>query len=232
MKKILLLLTILFMSVITTACINTFAVQELNNKATEYMNKGDVEAAICRLKASLDLDDSIYQTHYNLGVAYISAGRYDDAINELERTIALKETFYNAYYSKAIALENKAYTIMSGDEEEEMPIETVVSFVNALQDAIDAFNTYLVKNVEAKETAQVNDKISEINNKIKKMTDRYDVASFQEEGEEASYDEYTEETTEENQESVEQPQEEASDENQITEEEAPQEESKEAPQEG
>ena len=62
MKKIFLLITILFVSVISTACINNLAVQELNNKAKEYMANGETEKAICRLRSSIDLDDSIFET--------------------------------------------------------------------------------------------------------------------------------------------------------------------------
>ena len=61
MKKVLLLFAILFVSVMTTACINNLAIQELNNKAVKYMDNGDSETAICRLKSSLDLDDEIYE---------------------------------------------------------------------------------------------------------------------------------------------------------------------------
>ena len=41
MKKALFLVTILTLSVLSTACINNLAVQELNNKAAEYMKKGE-----------------------------------------------------------------------------------------------------------------------------------------------------------------------------------------------
>ena len=58
MKKAFLLATILLISVITTACINNFAVQELNNKAKTFMEQGDYISAIERLKSSVDLDDS------------------------------------------------------------------------------------------------------------------------------------------------------------------------------
>ena len=46
MKKAFLLLTVLLISVLSTACINNFAVQELNNKAKEFMDKGDYSSAI------------------------------------------------------------------------------------------------------------------------------------------------------------------------------------------
>ena len=61
MQKLLSILLLLFISVVTTACINNFAVQELNNKAKEYLDKGDTQTAICRLKSSLDLDNTVFQ---------------------------------------------------------------------------------------------------------------------------------------------------------------------------
>ena len=70
MKKAFLLASILFVSVISTACINNFAVQELNNKAKEFMDKGDYVSAIERLKSSVDLDGSVFETQYNLAQKY------------------------------------------------------------------------------------------------------------------------------------------------------------------
>ena len=103
MKKALLIVSILFIAVITTACINNIAVQELNNKAAEYMQKGDYESAMNRLQASLDLDNTMYQTYYNLGVAAIGANKYEVAIDALEGGIKIKPDFYDFYYSLGVA---------------------------------------------------------------------------------------------------------------------------------
>ena len=103
MKKALLIVSILFAAVISTACINNIAVQELNNKAAEYMQKGDYESAMNRLQASLDLDNTMYQTYYNLGVAAIGANKYDVAIGALEGGIKIKPDFYDFYYSLGVA---------------------------------------------------------------------------------------------------------------------------------
>ena len=62
MKKALMIASVLFIAVVSTACINNMAVQELNNKAAEYMQKGDYESAMNRLQASLDLDSTMYET--------------------------------------------------------------------------------------------------------------------------------------------------------------------------
>lgn len=97
------IVSILFVAVISTACINNIAVQELNNKASEYMQKGDYEAAINRLQASLDLDSTMYQTYYNLGVAAISANKYELAVDALNKGLKIKPDFNDFYYSLGVA---------------------------------------------------------------------------------------------------------------------------------
>ena len=114
MKKAFLLASILFISVISTACINNFAVQELNNKAKDFMDKGDYVSAIERLKSSVDLDGSVFETQYNLAVAYTKAEDYENAIKTYQTAIKLNPDFADAYYSLAVCEENLAKDIISG----------------------------------------------------------------------------------------------------------------------
>lgn len=114
MKKALLLVSILFISVISTACINNFAVQELNNKAKGFMDKGDYQAAIERLKSSIDLDGSVFETRYNLAVAYTKAEDYANAVEAYNEAIKLNPDFADSYYSLAVCEENLAKDIISG----------------------------------------------------------------------------------------------------------------------
>lgn len=115
MKKAFLLASVLFISVISTACINNFAVQELNNKAKDFMDKGDYVSAIERLKSSVDLDGSVFETQYNLAVAYTKAEDYANAVKTYNDAIKLNPDFADAYYSLAVAEENLAKDIISGD---------------------------------------------------------------------------------------------------------------------
>ena len=103
MKKALMIVSVLAIAVISTACINNIAVQELNNKAAEFMQKGDYESAMNRLQASIDLDATMYETHYNLGVAAINAKKYDKAIEALENGIKIKPDYADFYYSLGVA---------------------------------------------------------------------------------------------------------------------------------
>lgn len=115
MKKAFLLASILFISVISTACINNFAVQELNNKAKDFMDKGDYVSAIERLKSSIDLDGTVFETQYNLAVAYTKAEDYSNAIKTYNDAIKLNPNFPDAYYSLAVCEENLAKDIIAGE---------------------------------------------------------------------------------------------------------------------
>ena len=106
MKKALLIASVLFIAVISTACINNIAVQELNNKAAEYMQKGDYESAMNRLQASIDLDATMYETYYNLGIAATNAKKYETAIEAFENGLKIKPDYPNFYYSLAVAQVN------------------------------------------------------------------------------------------------------------------------------
>ena len=176
MKKVLLLFTVLIVSVMTTACINNLAIQELNNKAAEYMDKGDTETAICRLKSSLDLDNEVYQTHYNLAVAYNNTGEYENSLEECKKVLELKPDFYDAYYTMATAKEAIAYNAI---EKENLTQDDIDKFNNLAQDAVDTYNEYLVKKIDAEDTEQINNKINELNEKIKEYTQIYEKTNQQ-----------------------------------------------------
>ena len=89
MKKAVFIVAILFVAVVSTACINNIAVQELNNAAEISMSKGDYDSAIQKLEACIDLDNNMFETYYNLGVAYIEARQFNKAIESLEKSIKL-----------------------------------------------------------------------------------------------------------------------------------------------
>lgn len=188
MKKVVLLITILFVSVISTACINNLAVQELNNKAKEYMANGETEKAICRLRSSIDLDTSIFETHYNLGVALIEVKEYAEAQASLENAIKLKPDFADSYYSLAMAMENQADDIINGRTNEDKTLnaeqteETAQQadakakkelteaeknkVIELLNGAVDNYNKYIVKKPDAEDKDKVEEQIRFVNEQI------------------------------------------------------------------
>lgn len=185
MKKIVLLITVLFVSVISTACINNLAVQELNNKAKEYMANGETEKAICRLRSSIDLDTSIFETHYNLGVALISVNENKEAQEALQNAIKLKPDFADSYYSLAVVFENQADEIInpSDKESDDSMSETIpetdsakkelsdnekIKIVELLNESIDNYNKYLIKKPDAQDKDKITERIDYLTKEIQK----------------------------------------------------------------
>jgi len=181
MKKIILLITILFVSVISTACINNLAVQELNNKAQEYLAKGETDKAISRLRSSIDLDTSIFETHYNLGIALIQANDYSEAEMSLKKAIELKPDFADSYYSLAVAYQGMAEKLTEDAsktsvlEDDEVVKENVelseidkIKVVEYLNSAISNYNKYLAKKPNTQDKDKVEQQIKEINKEIVK----------------------------------------------------------------
>ncbi len=189
MKKTLLIACVLLVAVVSTACINSFAVQDLNNKALSYMEKGDYASAIERLKSSLDLDSSVFETHYNLAVAYTKAEDYINAIEEYKNALKIKPDNADIFYSLATAENNlsvdmeqgrvrmnvdgKLYTPKSDDinfdEKYEMS-EKERALVNELKDsAIKNYEKYLELQPDAKDKEEVLNQIEILQGKTEKQ---------------------------------------------------------------
>lgn len=159
MKKAFLLASILFISVISTACINNFAVQELNNKAKDFMDKGDYVSAIERLKSSVDLDGSVFETQYNLAVAYTKAEDYANAIKTYGDAIKLNPDFPDAYYSLAVCEENLAKDILSGSVK--VNDDNTIEKVEQTDDAQKSTKSKLSDNAKNMLNSLLNDAVSD-----------------------------------------------------------------------
>ena len=183
MKKALLLVSVLFISVVSTACINKFAVQELNNKAKGYIEQGDYQNAIERLKSSVDLDDTVFETHYNLAVAYTQAEDYPNAIASYKKAIEINPDFADAYYSLAVAEEDFSVDLAKGvlkldencnpvkvDEKELEKQEKITITPEAeklindlLTEAVNNYTIYLQKGADIQDGDEVKEKIERLN---------------------------------------------------------------------
>ncbi len=183
MKKALLIFSILMVAVVSTACINNLAVQDLNNKAKAFMEQGDYVQAIERLKSSIDLDPSIFETHYNLAIAYTKAEDYVNAVEQYKKALELRPNDADVYYSLATAQNNLAvdmsqgkvrlnvddtlYTVKPGEEDEEnselseKEQEIVAQNYDA---AVQNYKKYLELEPNAKDRSEVEAQIEAILN--------------------------------------------------------------------
>lgn len=169
MKKALLIASVLFIAVISTACINNIAVQELNNKAAEFMEKGDYESAVNRLQASIDLDDTMYETYYNLGVAATNAKKYDVAIEAFENGLKLKSDYADFYYSLGAAQYEYANELTEEKTEEDGKVQSPTDedkqkSEELKQVALVNLEKYLEMNPQAEDKETVEALIKDINN--------------------------------------------------------------------
>ena len=163
MKKALLIASVLFIAVISTACINNIAVQELNNKAAEYMQKGDYESAVNRLQASIDLDSSMYETYYNLGIAATNAKKYEVAIGAIENGLKIKPDYADFYYSLAVAqaeyaeelIENDSFEDENDNIKKEISQEDKQKSLELMQSAINNIDKYLELSPQAEDKDEI-----------------------------------------------------------------------------
>ncbi len=191
MKRAILIVTVLFIAVISTACINNFAVQELNNKAKIYLENGDYDAAINRLQSSIDLDSTIFETHYNLGVAYIKNKQYKKAIESLSKALDLNPEYADSYYSLAVAQESYAQELLDANSEtstvtsednddvEDVKVDEDIKKMSAEQrkltaielytNAVASYKKYLLKSNDAKDSEDINNQIKSIEEELSKL---------------------------------------------------------------
>lgn len=159
--------SVLLVAVISTACINNIAVQELNNKAAEYMQKGDYESAMNRLQASLDLDSTMYETYYNLGIASINAKKYEKAIEAFEGGIKIKPDFADFYYSLGVAQADLADELVEVTEDKkEITEEDKLKAVEFKKSAVENLTKYLELNPTTEDKKTIEELIEESNSFI------------------------------------------------------------------
>ena len=167
MKKALMIASVLLVAVISTACINNIAVQELNNKAAEYMQKGDYESAMNRLQASLDLDSTMYETYYNLGIASINAKKYEKAIEAFEGGIKIKPDFADFYYSLGVAQADFADELVEVTEDKkEISEEDKLKAIELKKSAVENLTKYLELKPTAEDKKTIEELIEESNSFI------------------------------------------------------------------
>ncbi len=161
MRKLLSFVVILFFAVISGACINTFAVHELNEYAIKYMQSGDYHSAISRLESSIDLDGAIYESRYNLAVAYLRINECKKAYEQIVEAQKLISDEPAVFYTTGVAANCVADNIyekkLSNGEVEKItyndPIvaykkaKEYVEYLNIANNAFDKYAT-LVPNAE------------------------------------------------------------------------------------
>jgi tetratricopeptide (TPR) repeat protein len=164
--KILKLSSLLFILVFLVACSN-LDVQQLNQKAMEYMKQGDVDSAIARLESINDLNPKFPQTHYNLGIAYHKKQQYEKALASLDKATQLKSDFAQAYYTKGVIYEEMAVNLA---ESKDVKVQDKQKAVEYFTKSSENFEKYLQYSPDAQDVKEVKSKIEQLNNDIKQYS--------------------------------------------------------------
>ena len=144
MKRILLFLTILTIAVFCSACINNYAIQQLNQIAKQYSDHGDMQSAIARLESSVDLDGNVFESRYNLAVAYMDVKQCDKALEQINKAQELLQTEdASIYYIQAVANSCLADNILNSTNTNDDEQNKAKKYVNYLKDANIAYDKYI-----------------------------------------------------------------------------------------
>ena len=184
MRKVSVFVSILFCAMFTSACIHTFAVQELNQIAAKYLENGDTRSAISRLESSIDLDPDVYESRYNLAVSYIEVNECEKAISQAQAAQKLIKDEPAIVYTLAVAYDCAAHNIYekkddSGNIEEvtyNNPAEDLKmgeKFIDYLTKANENYKAYIDLAPTADDREEVMRLIEQNNEKLSQMQSKY-----------------------------------------------------------
>ncbi|MBR5304164.1 MAG: tetratricopeptide repeat protein [Candidatus Gastranaerophilales bacterium] len=187
MLKLLKFLFVLFLGVISCACVNMVAVHELNSKASDYLEEGDINSAISRLEASIDLDGKVYESRYNLASAYLQIGKNKEALEHIKVAMELQKNEPIVFYTYAVAAmkvadeiyekKNKDGQIVPVEFKTDLALQKAAEqYVDLLTKANSAFNEYLELAPNAEDTQQIFDAVNDNEQKIKEKAEQYGIA--------------------------------------------------------
>jgi len=173
MKKIISFLIILMLAVLCSACINNYAVQQLNQKAKEFSDKGDLNSAASRLESSIDLDGSVFESRYNLAVVYIKLENCEKALEQIKEARNLQPSDNSLNYVEGLANTCLADKLIDKDvdidehedDNNELSLGDAKNYINYLKNANSSFEKYL--------SQDKNDEVQLIIEKNNQLIDEY-----------------------------------------------------------
>lgn len=184
MRKLLLFLFILSIGVFTSACVNTFAVHELNQIAAEYLDAGDIDSAIARLESSVDLDDNIYESRYNLAVAYMRKNMCKEALEHIIVADKLANNEPAVYYTYGVASHCVAEMFINPKDKDGNEIDTKhfsdldkfnmqQNYIKHLEIAIEKLDLYSKVAPNADDTKEVISLTSRLKEELQQAKNKY-----------------------------------------------------------
>ena len=85
-----------------TAAIKNVAKNYFNSGNQSY-KRGDLEGALSSYNSVLDVDETFYQSHYQIGVIKSKMGDKDSAIQSYEKALKVNPQFYKGFFALGLA---------------------------------------------------------------------------------------------------------------------------------
>lgn len=179
MFKVLKISLIILFGLTCGACVNSPAVHKLNQIAFNYLNDGQVDKAISRLEASVELDPNIYETRYNLAVVYMQKKDCKNAYDHIVQALKIVDDEPAAYYTHAVASmclydelidieKNANDKKVSTFRDVEIQLDLNKKCINVLKEATASFDMYTRLAPSAEDTQVIVSKIRENNIEIER----------------------------------------------------------------
>ncbi len=173
MRKLILFSLLLFIGVFCSACINSFAVYELNEKAVKLMQDGETQGAISRWESSVDLDPNVYETRYNLANAYVNLKQCDKALLHAKAAQELSKKEPMANYILAVSYECSANQMLETKDEngeivkkefksKEEQQKVMAEYVDYLENAMKNYDAYVTEMQNAEDSDSIIKKVNEL----------------------------------------------------------------------
>ena len=186
MKKLILFCLLLLIGVFCSACVNSLAVYELNEKAMQLSEDGNIDGAIARWESSVDLAPDVYESRYNLANAYIKKGQCEKAIEHAKVAQEISKNEPIADYTLAIAYDCSANNLIHTKDEndetvkitfktKEQAYSTMKQYVDYLENANKFYDKYVTSMQNTEESANIINKINEIKEIIQTTKQEYNI---------------------------------------------------------
>ncbi len=173
MRKLILFSLLLFIGVFCSACINSFAVYELNEKAVKLMEDGETQGAISRWESSVDLDPNVYETRYNLANAYVNLNQCDKALLHAKAAQELSKKEPMANYMLAVSYDCAANQLIETKNEngetvkkefktKEEQDKVMAEYIDYLENAMKNYDAYVTQMHNAEDSDSIVKKVNEL----------------------------------------------------------------------
>ncbi|MES0489867.1 MAG: tetratricopeptide repeat protein [Leptospirales bacterium] len=93
---------IILVALFASSCVERNDVDQIGQEGMELFNNGDVQAALLKFEAILEMDDTIAEAHLRKADCLDLMNRYEESIASYTRAIELDPLYKEAFYNRAL----------------------------------------------------------------------------------------------------------------------------------